>query len=290
MKLALFNDHRLGVVRGDTIVDVTSALPAWDNGYMANFWLRMCHDFDALRPKLEQAAASGQGMPVSQARLNPPVLNPTKILAAASNYAAHKAEMNVRRDFTGDAKWLGEFDVFLKAPSSIIGPDATVYLPEVGDREIHHESELAFVIGKSAKDVPPERAMEHVLGYTILLDITVRGEGDRSRRKSYDGFTPIGPYLVTADEVGDPNNLHIQLWVNGQTRQDVNSSDLLVKIPDMISYASKVYTLNPGDVFTTGSPPGVGQIHDGDTMVTEIAKIGRMTNHVKARAVAPAGR
>ncbi|HZS01502.1 MAG TPA: fumarylacetoacetate hydrolase family protein [Chloroflexota bacterium] len=283
MKLALFNGNRLGVVRGETIVDVTSALPAWDNGYMANFWLRLCHDFDTLRPRLEEAAQSGAGVPVSQVRLNAPVLNPTKILAAASNYGAHKEEMAARRDFTGHAAWLSEFDVFLKAPSSIIGPDDTVYLPDVGDREIHHESELAFVIGKTAKDVPAERALDYVLGYTILLDITVRGDGDRSRRKSYDGFTPIGPYVVTADEIGDPHNLHIQLWVNGQTKQDVNSGDMLVKIPEMISYASKVFTLNPGDVFTTGSPPGVGQIHAGDTMVTEIEKIGRMTNYVKAR-------
>jgi 2-keto-4-pentenoate hydratase/2-oxohepta-3-ene-1,7-dioic acid hydratase in catechol pathway len=287
MKLALFNGNRLGVVRDDTIVDVTSALPAWDNGYLANFWLRLCHDFDALRPRLEQAAQGGQGVPVGQVRLNAPVLNPTKILAAASNYGAHKAEMAERRDFTGHAAWLSEFDVFLKAPSSIIGPDDTVYLPPVGDREIHHESELAFVIGKTAKDVTPEEALDYVLGYTILLDVTVRGDGDRSRRKSYDGFTPVGPYVVTADEVGDPHNLHIQLWVNGQTKQDVNSGDMLVKIPEMISYASKVFTLNPGDVFTTGSPPGVGQIHDGDTMVTDIEKIGRMTNYVKARQ--PAG-
>src|SRR5579883_2932915 len=281
MKLALFNDHRLGVVRDDTIVDVTSALPAWDNGYMANFWLRLCHDFDTLRPRLEEAAQKGQGVPVGQVRLNAPVLNPSKILAAASNYGAHKAEMAARRDFTGHAAWLGEFDVFLKAPSSIIGPDDTVYLPEVGDREIHHESELAFVIGKTAKDVPAERALDYVLGYTILLDITVRGDGDRSRRKSYDGFTPIGPYLVTADEIGDPHSLRIELWVNGEKRQDVSSGDMLVRIPAMIAYASRVVTLCPGDVFTTGSPPGVGKIEDGDTMVTQIERIGRLTNPVK---------
>jgi 2-keto-4-pentenoate hydratase/2-oxohepta-3-ene-1,7-dioic acid hydratase in catechol pathway len=283
MKLALFNDYRLGVVRDDTIVDVTGALPQWDNGYMANFWLRLCHDFDTLGPRLQEAAQSGQGIPVSQVKLNAPVLNPSKILAAASNYGAHKAEMAARRDIQAAPNWLQEFDVFLKAPSSIIGPDDTVYLPEVGDREIHHESELAFVIGRGGKDIPEERALDHVLGYTILLDITVRGDGDRSRRKSYDGFTPIGPYVVTGDEIGDPHNLHIHLTVNGQTRQDVNSRDMLTNIPQMISYASRVFTLNSGDVFTTGSPPGVGQIHDGDVMVTNIEKIGQMTNYVKKR-------
>jgi len=154
----------------------------------------------------------------------------------------------------------------------------------VGDREIHHESELAFVIGRGGKDIPVERALDHVLGYTILIDVTVRGEGDRSRRKSYDTFTPIGPYLVTADEIGDPHALRIELWVNDQKRQDVNSGEMLVKIPEMIAYASRVMTLCPGDVFTTGSPAGVGQIHDGDTLVTQISKIGRMTNFVQAGA------
>src|SRR5579884_36885 len=280
MKLALFNDHRLGVVRDDTIVDVTSALPAWDNGYMANFWLRLCHDFDTLRPRLEEAAQKGQGVPVGQVRLRAPVLNPSKILAAASNYGAHKAEMAARGGGT-TASWLQEFDVFLKAPSSIVGPGDTVHLPDVPGREIHHESELAFVIGRAGKNVPEERALEHVLGYTILIDVTVRGDGDRSRRKSYDGFTPIGPYLVTADEIGDPHALRIELWVNDQKRQDVNSGEMLVKIPEMIAYASRVMTLCPGDVFTTGSPAGVGQIHDGDTMVTQIERIGRLTNPVK---------
>ena len=281
MKLAIFNELRLGVLRDDdALVDVTAALPQWDNGYAANWWLRLCHDFAELRPRLERAAAEGQPVPLSQARLRAPVLYPSKIIAAASNYGAHREEMRGR--FTPAGSWLGEFDVFLKAPSSIIGPGDTIVLPEVGDREIHHESELAFVIGRGGKDIPVERALDHVLGYTILIDVTVRGAGDRSRRKSYDTFTPIGPYLVTADEIGDPHALRIELWVNDHKRQDVNSGEMLTKIPEMIAYASQVMTLCPGDVFTTGSPAGVGQIHDGDTLVTQISKIGRMTNHVKA--------
>ncbi len=281
MKLALFDDYRLGVLRGEEhLVDVSGALPHWDNGYAANFWLRLCHDFDALRPRLEQAALDGQPVPLSSVRLRAPVLNPSKILAAASNYGAHKAEMAARGGGM-TASWLQEFDVFLKAPSSIVGPGDTVHLPDVPGREIHHESELAFVIGRAGKNVPEERALEHVLGYTILIDVTVRGDGDRSRRKSYDGFTPIGPYLVTADEIGDPHSLRIELWVNGEKRQDVSSGDMLVRIPAMIAYASRVMTLCPGDVFTTGSPPGVGKIEDGDTMVTQIERIGRLTNPVK---------
>lgn len=283
MRLALFNENRLGVVRGeDALVDVTSALPHWDNDYAANWWLRLCHDYESLRPRLESAAREGQAQPLSGVRLRASALNPSKILAAASNYGAHRAEMTGR--FSAPGSWMGEFDVFLKSPSSIIGPSEPVLLPEVGDREIHHESELAFVIGRGGRDIPESEALSHVLGYTILLDITVRGDGDRSRRKSYDGFTPMGPWLVTADEVGDPHSLQIELWVNGEKRQDVNSGDMLTKIPEMIAYASRVMTLNPGDVFTTGSPAGVGKIVPGDTMVTQISKIGRMTNDVKARA------
>jgi 2-keto-4-pentenoate hydratase/2-oxohepta-3-ene-1,7-dioic acid hydratase in catechol pathway len=284
MKLALYDDNRLGVLRGnDHLVDVSGVLPHWDNGYAANFWLRLCHDFTALRPRLEQAALDGPPVALSGVRLRAPVLNPSKILAAASNYGEHRAEMQAR-NAGASASWLMDFDVFLKSPSSICGPGDTVYLPDVPGREIHHESELAFVIGRQGKDIPEERALDYVLGYTILLDITVRGDGDRSRRKSYDGFTPIGPYLVTADEIGDPHNLRIELWVNGQKRQDVNSGDMLTNIPQMISYASRVMTLYPGDVFTTGSPPGVGKIEDGDTMVTTIEKIGEMTQPVKRRA------
>ncbi len=281
MKLALFNGNRLGVIKEEQIIDVTAALPHWDNGYAPNWWLRMCHDFDEIRPRIEAESARTQGTPLSQIRLNAPVLWPQKIVAAASNYAAHVDEMSARGPYEA---WMLQFGVFLKAPSSIIGPDDTIELPAVGDAEIHHESELGFIIGKGGKNIPEEQALEHVLGYTGVLDITVRGQGDRSTRKSYDGFTPIGPWLVTADEVGDPHDLRIRLWLNADTvpRQDVHTGDMLVKIPQMIAHISSIMTLNPGDVISTGAPPGVGKIAPGDRITFEIEKIGQMAIHVRS--------
>ena len=125
--------------------------------------------------------------------------------------------------------------------------------------------------------------MEHVLGYTGVLDITVRGSGDRSTRKSYDGFTPVGPWLVTAEEVGDPHNLRIHLWLNDDStpRQDVSTGDMQVKLPAMIAFISKIMTLNPGDVISTGAPPGVGKIAAGDAMTLDIEKGGRMQIDVR---------
>lgn len=280
MKLALFNGNRLGVLKGEQMIDVTAALPHWDNGYAPNWWLRLCHDFDEMRPRIEAKAARSQEVALSQVKLNAPVLWPQKIVAAAANYAAHVGEMTARGPYEA---WMLEFGVFLKAPSSIIGPGDAIELPDVGDAEIHHESELGFIIGKGGKNIPEERALEHVLGYTGVLDITVRGQGDRSTRKSYDGFTPIGPWLVTADEVGNPHDLRIRLWLNAQNepRQDVNTREMQVKIPQMIAYISRIMTLNPGDVISTGAPPGVGKIAAGDRMTFEIEKIGRMDIYVR---------
>ncbi len=272
MKIVLFDDNRVGVLTEQGFCDVTSVVPQHQNGYAANFWARLCSNFEKVRPKIDAAVQKGESRPLDRVRLRSPVLNPTKVLAAASNYGSHVDEM---RDRGAPDSWLLDFDVFLKAPSSIIGPGDTLSLPDVTG-EIHHESELAVVIGKGGKNIPESEAMDHVLGYTIAIDVTLRGKGDRSRRKSYDGFTPLGPCMVTADEIKDPHGLSVKLWVNGDLRQDANTGDMLVKIPAIIAYASNVMTLNPGDLISTGSPPGVGEIHPGDRMVAEIDGIGRL--------------
>jgi 2-keto-4-pentenoate hydratase/2-oxohepta-3-ene-1,7-dioic acid hydratase in catechol pathway len=276
MRLVLFNDYRLGVLRGEDVIDVTSALPNHDPGLGASFFVRLCQDFEALRPQLEQAAANGKAVPLAGVKLRPAALNPSKVLAAASNYGAHVDEMRPRlRD-----QWLLNFGVFLKSPSAIIGPGDTLPLVDI-ENEVHHEAELAFIVGKQGKNIPEERAMEYVLGYTGLIDVSVRGEADRSYRKSFDGFCPIGPCLVTADEFPDPHNIDIKLWVNDDLRQDGNSKDMLVQIPQMIAFASQAMTLYPGDVFTTGTPDGVGPIAPGDTLTLEVQEIGRMQIFVK---------
>ncbi len=291
MKLALFDDYRLGVVSPDetSIVHVSDALP-WSHDsdpFGAGWWLRFCRDFEKIRPRLEQVASAHSGRPLESAHLQPPVLNPTKIVAAAANYAAHREEMKgvAQRTGSNSPDWLRNFDVFLKAPSSIVGPSDAIILPAGPAREgkeIHHESELALVIGRGGAHIPESEALQHVLGYTIGLDMTVRGEGDRSRRKSYDTFTPLGPWLVTSDEVGDPQGLEISLHVNGQPRQHVHTSTMLAPVATLIAYASEIMRLEPGDVILTGAPPGVGPVSNGDWIDTSISGLGRMRLAVRS--------
>jgi 2-keto-4-pentenoate hydratase/2-oxohepta-3-ene-1,7-dioic acid hydratase in catechol pathway len=282
MKLALFNEHRLGLVAGGGLVDVTGALP-WRHDpdpLTAGWWRRLCRDLAAVRPALLDAAG-GEVIPLEAVRLRAPVLGPSKVVATASNYAAHVEEMHgVQERTLGRVEsWMMRFDVFLKAPSSISGPaDDVVLPPELvsAGEEIHHESELVVVIGRGGRHIGEESALDHVLGYTIGLDITVRGEGDRSRRKSYDTFSPVGPWVTTADEVGDPGDLDIHLRVNGADRQRVNTSTMLAKVPAIIARASSIMTLLPGDLIFTGAPPGVGPIHPGDVLDVAISRLGRM--------------
>jgi 2-keto-4-pentenoate hydratase/2-oxohepta-3-ene-1,7-dioic acid hydratase in catechol pathway len=286
MKLALFGDNRLGVVTGDGVVDVTGALP-WPHDpdpLTAGWWRALCRDFPAVREVLDEAAARGTAQ--DPVRLRAPALNPSKIIAAASNYADHVAEMHgVQERTLGQVEtWMMNFDVFLKAPSSLSGPaDDIVLPPEVvaAGQEIHHESELVIVVGSGGKDIPESAALDHVLGYTLGLDITVRSAADRSRRKSYDTFSPLGPWVVTADEAGDPADLDIHLSVNGERRQDVHTSTLITKVPEIVSYASRMMTLLPGDLIFTGAPPGVGPIERGDVLDTGISRIGTMRLSVR---------
>jgi 2-keto-4-pentenoate hydratase/2-oxohepta-3-ene-1,7-dioic acid hydratase in catechol pathway len=288
MRLALFDDFRLGVVVDRGLVDVTAALP-WPHDsdpLTAGWWRRLCRDLPVVRADLERAAKEGPMRLLDTVRLRAPVLNPSKIVAAASNYAEHVAEMHgVQERTLGRVEsWMMNFDVFLKSPSAISGPSDDIVLPKQivdAGHEIHHESELVVVIGEGGKDIPANTALDHVLGYTLGLDMTVRSEGDRSRRKSYDTFSPLGPWVVTADEVGDPADLDIRLDVNGAERQHVHTSTMITKVPAIVAYASSVMTLLPGDIIFTGAPPGVGPIQRGDRLVTSITRIGELHLHVR---------
>lgn len=204
----------------------------------------------------------------------PIVPDPSKIVAAPVNYRDHQAEM--MEDFHIDA--LG---VFLKAPSSVIGCGGVIELPYT-DRRFDQEGELAVVIGRITRNVAVADALEAVAGYTCLLDITMRGGEDRSTRKSFNTFTPVGPQLVTADQVGDVAALRLRTTVNGTLRQDADIADLIWDVPRLISYASSVMTLYPGDIVTTGTPAGVGQIFHGDTITVEIGGVGNLTMAVSA--------
>ena len=204
----------------------------------------------------------------------PPVPRPPKIVGAALNYRAHAEEMR-----SGPTVETG--GLFLKAGSSVVGPGATVVLP-FADRRIDQEAELGVVIGRAARRVAAAAALDHVLGYTCLLDISVRGDGDRSILKSFDTFTPLGPFLATPETVGDPGALRLRCWVGDELRQDASTSELLRSVPDLIAEISSVMTLEPGDVIATGTPAGVGPLAPGDRIAVEIERVGRLEVAVDA--------
>ena len=288
MRLALFDDYRLGRVSEDgaSLVDVTHVVPDHRPDPTSGWWRRLCRDFDTLAPLLRDA--SGETRSLADVRLLPSVLNPGKVIACAVNYREHVEEMRdsvLPRTGSDNSAWMLQFDVFLKAPSSVIGPSEPIVLPESlvsAGKEIHHESELTLVIGRGGSSIPANEAMSHILGYTIGLDITERGEGDRSRRKSWDTFTPIGPWLTTADRIPDPGALMIHLEVDGAVKQHSSTADMIVDVPGIIAYASSVMRLEPGDVILTGAPAGVGEIHDGEIVEASIDGLGTLRMAVTA--------
>ncbi len=215
-----------------------------------------------------------QSVSMDDVGIEPIVPDPTKVVAAPVNYRDHQQEMN--EDYGIEA--LG---VFLKAPSSVLRHGGTVVLPYT-DRRFDQEGELALVIGRTARFVDVADALTYVAGYTCCLDMTMRGGEDRSTRKSFETFTPVGPQLVTPSEVGELSQLRLRTTVNGTLRQDADIADLIWGIPELLSYASSVMTLHPGDIITTGTPAGIGQIADGDTVSVEIDRIGVLSVSVSS--------
>ena len=280
MRLVVFDDSRLGLLRDGAVVDVSDLVGAGAAEWPPVFLLRAIAGFDRLRPRLEAAGQSRPGIRLGQVQLRAPVVFPSKVIAAPVNYRAHLEEM--RPLVKGELHAIEKYGVFLKAPSSIVGPGATVELP-FPDRRTDHEVELGVVIGKTARNVASADAMAHVFGYTGVMDITVRGEEDRSTRKSFDTFTPVGPVLVTADEIPDPHGLRLRLWVNGEPRQGGTTRDMIWNVPRLIEYASHVMTLNPGDLVSTGTPDGVGPLRAGDEVAIEVEGVGRMSVRVELR-------
>lgn len=268
MKIALYNDNQLGVVMENSVVEIGSVV-AWDSHDVRGSFQRFLSEFYDLRNVVDKRVAQGPRVALADVVLLAPVPEPGKIVGAPVNYMSHKEEMN--EDFTVE-----RLGFFLKAPSSIIGPEGTVRLP-YRDRRTDHEGELAFVIGKQAKDVTADRASEYIFGYFGLMDITVRGREDRPMRKSYDTFTPVGPWIVTADEIGNPHDLDLRLWVNDELRQSANTRELIADCYRFLEISSHVMTLYPGDILTTGTPEGVGPIEAGDRIRLQIENIGELS-------------
>lgn len=269
MKIARYDGGRIGVVNEGRITDVTDLVGINPEEWPPIGPLRLIAEHEALLPVMAEAERTRPSRPLADVRLETPVPWPNKLIAYPVNYHDHAKEMTS----TGLANIQG---FFLKANSSIIGPSDAIVLPNIQGREFHHECEIGLIIGKTCRDVPPERAMEHVFGFACLMDITVRGKEERVMRKSYETFTPIGPWIVTRDEVPDHANIEMKLWVNDELRQQANSRDLIVDMPNMVSIAASAMTLYPGDIIATGTPAGVGPIVAGDTVTIDVEGVGKM--------------
>ena len=290
MKLCRYDDDRLGVVIGDQVHDVTQAQTEIRNG--TPYTAKVDPVIAALpqwRSKLEAMAKSAPGKPVSQVKLLSPVARPPKILAAPTNYAKHIEEMQKFRDtvpglarFSPDIEKAG---IFLKSNTSLVGPSEGIPM-RFPDRRNDHEAELCVVIGKQGSDIPKEKAYEYIAGYSLGLDMTARGAEDRSFRKSIDGYTVLGPWFITADELPNPADVPFVLHVNEEKRQESNTSFLIFDIPKLIEFASKFYTLYPGDVYYTGTPEGVGPVKPGDTVTLKsLPQLGELKIKVRAHEI-----
>ena len=270
MKLMYFNDFRLGVVKGDNVVDVMSVvqnIPHTGPGDLMNGLIARFADY---RGALDKAAASGSGLPISQVKIRPPLPKPVNVDCMAVNYMED-----------GTRKAPAPINAFHKSPGCIIGHGDTMVLPDIPATIFEGEAELALVIGKPASNVPASKAMDYIFGYVNFIDGSARGvkpDGNTFyQMKSRATFAPMGPYIVTADEVKDPLKLQVRLWVNGQLKQSYNTSDMAHKIPRCIEWVSSIHTIEPGDILATGTNHrGLSAFQDGDTIEIETEKLGRL--------------
>jgi 2-keto-4-pentenoate hydratase/2-oxohepta-3-ene-1,7-dioic acid hydratase in catechol pathway len=271
VKLVLFDDFRPGVLDGEVVFPIDELLDLDRAVHPQDRIVEVIARFAELRPAIEALVAGGPGLPLTDIRLRPPLPRPGKIICARANY----------REGSDREPW--PMDAFLKSPEAVIGPGDTVVLPERLHDVFHHEAELAVVIGTEASNVPADAVMNHVFGYTGFMDVSARKgigrpDGASFLGKSYDTFAPLGPAIVTADEIPDPHVLRVRYWVNGEPRHDYNTSDIEHGVPEFLEFVSSVMTLRPGDVVAMGTNhQQVGPLQHGDVAVLDIEGVGRMT-------------
>ena len=275
MKIMYFDDFKLGIVKGDNVVDVSAVVQSIPHTGPHDLINNLIADFDNWRAKLEAAAAGGKGVPLSSVRIRPPLLRPGTIDCMAVNFM---------EDGTREAP--APINAFNKAPGAIIGNGDTMVLPDVPATLFEGEAEVALVIGKRATNVKAADAMKYIFGYMCFIDGSARGLPPPSnvffQMKSRDTFAPIGPFIVTADEIPDPHKLQITLKVNGEVKQNFNTDDMAHKIPRCIEWISSIHTLEPGDIVATGTNHrGLSGFQDGDKIELEVEKCGKLTINVR---------
>ncbi len=293
MKICHYNDNQAGVIADDRVANIGDALI---KAGLARQGYTMLEIIDALANNpiamdiAEEASRSGATVALSSVKLLAPITNPGSLWAAAANYYAHRAEMVDRmggsdREVKNKDDLMAEF--FLKPTSSIIGPGDTIILPKIS-KLVDFECELCAVIGKRARNVTEDQALNYVFGYTICWDISQRdpwGKGmhnTRNIRKGFDTFSALGPWIVTRDEIDEPQNLSIKVLQNGKEAMTAHTSDMICGLREHIRFLTSCLTLRPGELITTGTPAGVSKLKDGDLLKGTIEKIGTMELRVKA--------
>jgi 2-keto-4-pentenoate hydratase/2-oxohepta-3-ene-1,7-dioic acid hydratase in catechol pathway len=272
MKILYFDDFKLGVLNKDgAVVDVSGIVKDIPHLGPHDLINGLIERFAGYRQRLEEAAASGKGIPLASVRIRPPLPRPVNIDCMAVNYMED-----------GTRAEPAPINAFLKSPSSIIGNGDTMVLPDEPSPVFEGEAEVALVIGRRASRVPASKAMDYVFGYVNFIDGSARALPPPGttfyQTKSRDTFAPIGPWIVTADEIRDPHKLQIRLWVNGVIKQDFNTSDMAHKIPRCIEFVTSVHTLEPGDLLATGTNHrGLNAFQDGDKVELETDGLGRLT-------------
>ena len=277
MKICRFDENHLGVVQGRNVQDVSAALtdlplPSWPQppGDL------LVANLETLMPIFHRMRMESEHRSLRDLHLNSPVARPSKIIGAPVNFPLHQQEVSGDPQAfpSKQSEGIDTHGLFLKSPIPV-GPDDGVRL-NFENRRTDHEVELAIVIGQNCRNVSEDEALDYVAGYTIGLDMTIRGREDRSLRKAGDSHSVLGPWLVTPNEIEDPDNLDISLALNGRTRQQSNTGNMMHSTRKLISYASSYYTLYPGDVIMCGTPEGVGPVSIGDKLECYIEKIGSM--------------
>lgn len=285
MKIASFNDFRVGVADGDAVYDMTAALPQFLDHIPRQRINWLIGNWGTMATAFADFKTIGVPLAVKSVKLLAANPAPPHIFAAPANYRKHIGELG-SRTVTKAGRSAREQGFFLKAPGSLVGAGGAILLPKGSGRRFDHESELAVIIGKAGRNVPRTEALSHVFGYSCLIDATMRIEKDvaeeeRSMRKSFETFTPMGPYIVTADEVTEPESLQNRLWVNGELKQQARTSEMIVGVAELIELVSSVLPIQPGDVIATGTPEGVGPFAAGDEVRIEIESVGSMTMSVR---------
>src|SRR5882672_7877031 len=295
MKICHYGEHEAGAVEGGRVYPFGAALAA--AGHLRpGYTMREVIDALANLPEAMHCARNALGDRKSYAleslTLLAPIEDPPSIWAAAANYKAHAAEM-LTASGGPDRSRLGKDDLmaefFLKPSSSIIGPGGTILLPKIS-RDVDYEAELCAVIGTRARRVSEAQALDHVFGYTICWDISQRDPWGRGRqntrniRKGFDSFTALGPWIVTRDELPEPQDVRIEVELNGRPAMTAHTGDMICGLRDHIRFLSNVLTLRSGDLITTGTPAGVAKLAPGDKLRGRIERIGEMTLNVESEA------